>query len=251
MFRISFDTAVIGRQFLHFPVCESTNEIALGRLEAQTLQEGALILADYQTQGRGQRRTSWESAESLNLTFTVALFPDLAVQQQFYLNMMASLALTDCLKHQLGNLLKIKWPNDIYFQKSKLCGILIQNNLRVNKIQSCALGIGLNVNQLYFSYSGATSLKAISREAWDRTALLRDLAVTLEERYFQLKEGELAKLRQDYLSLLYRRGEWHLYRDKKGEFKGMISDIEEGGRLLIRRKEGVVAYDFKEVTFIH
>lgn len=251
MFRISFDTALIGKQFLHFPVCESTNAIALRKLEDQSLREGAIVLADYQTQGRGQRHTAWESAKSLNLTFTVALFPALAVHHQFYLNMMASLALTDCLKFQLANLLKIKWPNDIYFGKSKLCGILIQNNLRVNKIQSCALGIGLNVNQLHFGYPGATSLKAISGEAWDRVALLRELAATLEERYFLLKEGKLAQLRQDYLSILYRAGEWHRYRDAEGEFSGMITDIDEGGRLLIRREGKSVAYDFKEVTFIH
>ncbi len=220
-------------------------------LEDQGLQEGALVWADFQTKGRGQRHTSWESAAGLNLTFSVALFPDMPVYQQFYLNVMASLAITDCLKARLGNYLTIKWPNDIYFKQSKVCGILVQNNLKVNKIHSSVLGIGLNVNQLYFSHPGATSLKAISGEAWDRTALLQDLAAALEERYFQLREGALVRLREDYLSVLYRRGEWHQYRDAEGDFTGMITNVKEDGRLQVRRETGLALYSFKEVIFLH
>lgn len=215
------------------------------------MHEGALVLADFQTKGRGQRHTSWESAAALNLTFSVALLPELPAQQQFLLNIMASLAVTDCLGAQLGKALKIKWPNDIFFEQSKLCGILMQNNLRSNKIQSCALGIGLNVNQMHFNNSGATSLKAITGENWDRISFLSELAGALEERYFQLKERKYTSLRKEYLANLYRIGEWHSYRDAEGIFSGMITDVEEGGRLLIKRDDRELAYDFKEIVFIH
>lgn len=250
MFRISFGTALIGRQFQHLPVCESTNEIVLQKLETQELSEGAMVLADFQSRGRGQRSTQWESAAGLNLTFTVALEPLLAVHLQFYLNMVASLAVTDCLETQLGQELKVKWPNDIFFKDAKLCGILIQNNLKVNKIQSCAVGIGLNVNQMHFAYQQATSLKAISGKAWNRPELLLALATTLEERYFQLKEGNTSVLKHDYLNRLYRMGEWHQYQDEQGVFKGMISGVEESGHLLLRRKEKITSYDFKELVFL-
>lgn len=251
MLRISFDTSCIGKPYLYFPICVSTNEFVMQKLATASLSEGSLVLADYQTRGRGQRHNTWESAAGLNLTFTVALFPGIPVEQQFYLNMMTSLAITDCLADSLGDALKIKWPNDIYYSQAKICGILIQNNLKVNKIHSSAVGVGLNVNQVDFGLGGAMSLKMISGSVWDRTALLKSLAVGLENRYFQLKAGQVAALRRAYLQRLYRKDEWHLFRDEEGMFRGVIIGVNEAGQLLIQKEKKLQAYGFKEVVFLN
>lgn len=220
------------------------------KLAASELQEGGLVLADYQTQGRGQRHATWESTSGMNLTFTTALFPDLPVHLQFYLNIMTALAITDCLGQQLNDALKIKWPNDIYYGQSKICGILIQNNLKLNKIQSCAVGIGLNVNQTSFAWESAASLKTITGRDWNREALLRQLAESLEKRYFELKEQHFATLKKAYLDRLYWKDERRTFRDDQGEFQGVVVGIDNEGRLLIDRGQRIQSYSLKEVTFL-
>ncbi|WPP52549.1 biotin--[acetyl-CoA-carboxylase] ligase [Catalinimonas niigatensis] len=249
----SFNTQFIGRQFLHLPVCDSTNAVVMQKLGESELENGAIIMADFQTAGRGQRSAKWDASPGLNLTFTIALFPDLPVQHQFYLNIITSLAISDSLKLHLGELLserlKIKWPNDLYYDDHKLCGILIQNNLKVNMIQSSAIGIGINVNQLYFENIKATSLKSITNTPWNRFELLKDVAMNLEERYFQLKSRELEKLKQDYSAQLYWHNEWHIFQDDAGNFKGKIIGIREDGLLLVNRDPGVKAYNLKEIVY--
>lgn len=251
----SFNTQFIGRQFLHLPVCDSTNAVVMQKLGLSQLENGAIVMADFQTAGRGQRNAHWNAAAGLNLTFTVALFPDLPVQYQFYLNLMTSLAVTDSLRPHLGELLserlKIKWPNDLYYDQHKLCGILIQNNLRVNMIQSSAIGIGINVNQQHFENIQAISLKSITKTPWDRNALLKDIALGLEERYFQLKALALNQLKQDYLAQLYWYDEWHDFEDAAGAFRGRIVDIQEDGQLLVDRGRGIKAYKLKEIVYLH
>ncbi len=255
----SFNTQFIGQQFVHLSVCDSTNAVVMQKLASSPsetrletrLENGAIVMADLQTAGRGQRGAKWDAVASLNLTCTVALFPNLDIQQQFYLNIITALAISDTLKPYLNDPLKIKWPNDIYYYDYKLCGILVQNNLRVNMIQSSAIGIGLNVNQLHFENARAISLKSITKTAWERVELLKDIALHLEERYFQLKTSALAQLKQDYLAQLYRYNEWHTFEDQQGVFKGKITGIREDGQLLVNRGVETTAYDLKEITYIN
>lgn len=236
---------------MHLPICDSTNAVVMQKLGESQLENGAIVMADFQTAGRGQRNARWDAAAGLNLTFTVALFPNLPVQHQFYLNIITALSISDSLKSYLGEPFKIKWPNDLYFEDHKLCGILIQNNLKVNMIQSCAIGIGINVNQLHFENLQATSLKTITKTSWDKYALLQEIALRLEERYFQLQSSEFMLLEQDYLAQLYWRSEWHTFQDDEGTFKGMIIGIRDDGQLLVDRGAYVKAYDLKEIIYIN
>ncbi|MDF9795515.1 BirA family biotin operon repressor/biotin-[acetyl-CoA-carboxylase] ligase [Catalinimonas alkaloidigena] len=259
----SFNTQFIGRQFLHYPVCDSTNAVVMQKLATpqseHSLENGAIVMADFQTAGRGQRDARWTASPGLNLTFTIALLPNLPVQQQFYLNIITTLAISDSLKPQLGESLseqpsrrlKIKWPNDLYYDDHKLCGILIQNNLKVNMIQSCAIGIGLNVNQLHFDGVQATSLKTITKSSWDRYATLKEIALHFEERYFQLKAMELTQLKKEYLAQLYWYNTFHSFQDKDGVFQGRIIDVLEGGELLVEREAIVKQYQLKEITYLY
>ena len=128
------------------------NSLRMERLSLQTTK----------LRGEGKGKTDWESEAGVNLTFSVIIYPELMVIHQFYLNIIASLAVADALLPEDD--IKIKWPNDILLANQKLCGILIQNNLKTNKIQTSVIGIGINVNQTVFSYTNVTSL-ALMQEA--------------------------------------------------------------------------------------
>ncbi len=249
MFKSFTHTQFVGRQLFYEPACPSTNHLAMQLIAENKIQEGGLIIADEQTAGRGQRNNRWESAPGQNLTFSVVFYPELPVVRQFYLNIIASLAVTDVLHQQVNKAIKIKWPNDIFYRVNKLCGILIQNNLKNNKIQSVVMGIGINVNQTQFSYPTATSLALIGGKTIDRGLILSALVSFLEIRYLQLIGGQFDTLEKLYLERLFRLHEPHRYADRQGNFEGIITGIDQDGRLEVQRAGGMRYYDFKEIQY--
>ena len=130
--------------------------------------EGTMVVvADYQTAGKGCGTNSWESERGKNLTFSMLIHPtDIPASQQFRITEVVSVALCEVLERYLLTVpelaaldrrslatngtqegLSIKWPNDIYMGDKKICGVLIENRLQGNVIVDSIIGIGLNVNQ--------------------------------------------------------------------------------------------------------
>jgi BirA family biotin operon repressor/biotin-[acetyl-CoA-carboxylase] ligase len=211
-------------------------------------------LTPNQTKGKGQRGNNWESATGLNLTTSFILYPTfLAVQQQFMLTQMVSLAVIDFATQYSIKSLKIKWPNDIYQGDQKLAGILIENSLKGNTINASIIGIGININQTGFSEStmNATSFKLITGKGFDIHECFRTLCNCLEARYLQLKASNPALLQTEYLQKLYRINELHDYRINGEIINGEITDVDTDGRLQLTTVENEqLLLDLKEVQFI-
>ena len=87
-----------------------------------------------------------------NLLLSLVLRPAwLPCEKQFYLNIMSSLALRETVEHFIpSENVQIKWPNDLLINKKKAAGILIENILRSNQLESSVMGIGVNLNQTEF-----------------------------------------------------------------------------------------------------
>jgi len=117
-------------------------------------------------------------------------------------------------------------------------------------IQHSIVGIGLNINQQNFQSAQATSLVNITHHQFSLPFIFDSLLESIEARYLQLKSLEFSTLHVDYLKLLYRINELHRYRDKEAEFEGIITGIDEQGRLKIKSDTARV-FDMKEVQFIY
>ncbi|HZX59878.1 MAG TPA: biotin--[acetyl-CoA-carboxylase] ligase, partial [Mucilaginibacter sp.] len=118
---------------------------------SKPLPDGTVIMADDQHAGRGQQNNRWHSEPGKNLTFSLLLRPSfLSVTRQFDLTRAVSMGIIEALRPFLGEKLKIKWPNDIYYEDRKMGGILIENTLQSNQIKNSVIGIGLNINQEAF-----------------------------------------------------------------------------------------------------
>ena len=243
------DTQYVGKQFLHYPVCDSTNRVAQQLLQKNQLRDGAIVHADFQTAGRGQQHSYWESAPAQNLTFSVVIFPKLAIEQQHFLTIATSLSIYDTIASWLDGPVAIKWPNDILCENSKICGILIQNNLKGRKIHSTVIGIGLNVNQDQFTSLGATSLALLSGRYWDRRKVLLRLTHRLESRFQQLDRGDTVALKSAYLEKLFWKDEKHLFADAHGTFYGTIVGVDQRGRLAVSTDEAIRYYDTKQLVY--
>ncbi|PQA58836.1 biotin--[acetyl-CoA-carboxylase] ligase [Siphonobacter curvatus] len=244
-------TDFLGQKIIYLPSCHSTNDLAADYLREEA-PEGLLIITDEQTAGRGQRGSSWIANVGENLTFSFILKPTfLQAPQQFRLSIAVALGVHDFLAQLLGEGVRIKWPNDLYYRDQKLTGILIENSLMGSTLTGAVVGIGVNINQLQFSVPTATSVRQITGREFHLENLLSQLCMTLETRYLQLKNGDYLHQRQEYLDRLYRYQTWHTYQDTTGNvFAGKISGIADNGQLEVETESGIRYFGLKEIIFL-
>lgn len=235
---------------IHLSVVDSTSNYAANLLKETNVVNGTTILTKSQTQGRGQRGNEWQTEKGKNLILSTIIFPQLKNEFVFYLNIVVSLALNKTI-NDLGITSEIKWPNDIYVNDKKVAGILIENQLHGQQINSAILGIGLNVNQIDFPEDiRATSLQLIKGEEVEIDMVFDQYFSYLDFYLDHLMQGNFPLLLSRYYDAMYRFQEKALYKDESGEFEGVITGIDANGRLLIRVMERVRSYDLKEVEFI-
>ena len=123
-----------GHRIIHLPSVDSTNNYTANLLREGKIGHGAVILADEQLAGRGQRGASWTSKAGENLLVTFLVTPDnLSVNDQEVLTQFITVSIADFLV-KIGISASIKWPNDIYVDGKKLAGILIENALNGGNI---------------------------------------------------------------------------------------------------------------------
>ncbi|ARS37536.1 biotin--[acetyl-CoA-carboxylase] ligase [Pontibacter actiniarum] len=244
-------TLFVGQQLLFIPACASTNSEAQQLLIKNEATEGCTVITHRQTQGRGQRGNTWEAAPGQNITLSVILSPSfLPVRQQFYLNMAVSLAVLDLLREQGLQQARVKWPNDLFFEDKKLGGILIENSINSHSLQHSIIGIGLNVNQLQFAYPTATSMANVCGRTFDLEKVTMRLLEHLEKRYLQLRGGHTARLKYEYLQVLYRYQEVHPFKIGQQQVQGQILGVDEDGRLAVEIERELRYFSFKEISHV-
>jgi len=228
-------------RIMHIDETDSTNRWLRENGEGEMV-----VVAKFQTAGKGCGSNSWESERGKNLTFSVLIHPDgIPVRRQFHISMAVSLAVCEALGQHIGDL-SIKWPNDIYWRNGKIGGMLIENQLQGDVIKDSIIGIGLNVNQQVFKSDAPNpvSLWQITGQETDRQQLLDDILCCLGHYLYQ-------DIRQQYLQMLYRRKGFHPYTDRDGAFMAEIVDVEDDGHLLLLDDSGQRRrYAFKEVQFV-
>ena len=154
-------------QTIHISETDSTNRWLRERnvFEGDGAEPDMVVVADFQTAGRGCGTNSWESERGSNLLFSILLHPkDIKANQQFLISEIIALALAETIAKRVGEGVSIKWPNDIYWHDRKLCGILIEHRLSGDTIAESIIGVGLNVNQTVFvsNAPNPVSLKQIT-----------------------------------------------------------------------------------------
>ncbi|MEO9806343.1 MAG: biotin--[acetyl-CoA-carboxylase] ligase [Reichenbachiella sp.] len=250
MHKIFAKTQFLGKKVVFLPECHSTNDTAVSILKKKPQLEGTTIITSHQTHGRGQRGNSWESEPGKNATFSIILHPTIVPAiQQFQLHIISTLAIYATLFPVLGKKLKIKWPNDIFYGESKLGGILIENVLKGQNIESSVVGIGLNVNQTHFINNKATSILDISGQKTEIDEIIEKILVNLEKKYLELKKGKVKLLESQYLARLYRFKVESIYETSGRIFRGSIVGVNQNGLLKIKEDEMIHEFAFKEVTY--
>ena len=218
-----------------------------------------LVTAEYQTAGRGSGQNHWESERGKNLLFSLLVHPrHISPERVFVLSEVLALSICNALANSQSSIFnvqfRVKWPNDIYYGDNKICGMLIENDLKGQQLENCVMGVGINVNQTTFlsDAKNPISLAQIIGHEVERRFVLEKVMAHFTRYYDWAEQGHFADIHELYLNNLYRKDEKHLFCDEMGEFYGTIIDVEPSGHLIIadaltneKRR-----YAFKEVEYV-
>ena len=236
-----------------FDTIDSTNTRLLA--DQAGLPDRTVYAALFQTAGRGQKGNRWESRPGENLTFSILLKPDgIPAREQFILSQVVALGLLDFLRGE-GVAATIKWPNDIYVGRRKICGMLVENGLDGTDIDWSVIGIGINLNQTVFPVEvlNPTSLKRLTGHSYELEPFLDKVCGRIEALLPELETPEGRKgLLSAYERDLYQKDSPAPYRDLATgeEFTGVILGITPEGLLRVEAEGRERTFGFKEIGYI-
>ena len=218
------------------------------------LESPVFVFCHEQSAGRGQRGNSWEAEPGKNLTGSFLFHPvDFRAACQFTLSEMTALSVVSLLKYY-GIHAKVKWPNDIYVDDKKICGILVEHVVTGQNVTRTIAGVGLNINQEIFlsDAPNPVSMKQITRQEYS-VEIIVDRLVEIFESYLNLI-SEPEKVHSEFMENLWRNdGLFHPFHDKLTDelIFGMIDSVSKEGFLKLITREGKTRrYAFKEVEFL-
>lgn len=229
-----------GHRIIHLDSIDSTNNYTAKVFKSAEVPPGSVIMADIQTNGRGQREKTWQSGAYENLTFSLTADIKLwKINTLIDLNRLIALSLHSFFL-ELGLKPEIKWPNDIMINDRKVCGILIENFFKQGSPKS-VIGIGINVNQKEFDFHRATSISEETGQHFIPKELLYQFINALNNIFDSLPISDSKMIHMNYDRLLWKKNIPHEFTKVNNErFTGEIIGTSQGGELLIDSKSGIL-----------
>ena len=197
-----------GRKVVYYDETDSTNNRAKDSGEKNGAH-GTLFIADKQNAGKGRRGRAW---------------------------------VAEGIRKVSGAETAIKWPNDIVMNKKKVCGILTEMATEMEYVNYVVIGVGINVNQEYFSEGIkeiATSLYEETGTVYQRSELIAAVLERFEKNYEMfLETGDLSAVRKAYDSILVNRGQEVKVLEPGNEYRAVAEGINKNGELIVRLSDG-------------
>lgn len=232
----------LGEPLYYLPVTESTNHDAL-RLAENGAAEGAMVIADAQTGGRGRLKRTWISPAGSNIYVSLVLRPDIEAVCAAPLTIMAGVAVAETLSSICQQRIQLKWPNDVLLNQRKVAGILTEMKTMGRKVQFVVLGIGINVNMSREAFEPpldqiATSLFIEEGVTYSRCEITANLCRNIGEWYDTFLREGINPIRERWLSqtqLLDKTIET-IWGDDR--YRGRVTGMDETGALVMLTDEG-------------
>lgn len=247
-FDIKLDTEYLGRNFIYSDEVDSTNSTLL--TSKDFTQNGTVLLAEFQSKGRGRKERTWTSNAGQNLTFSVLLKNNINEQNINLINFAASLSVAQSIENLFQLDVELKWPNDILVQGKKIAGILLESTSKGNKINKVVVGIGINVNQPNFPGKFDIQPTSIRREfkvTVSREKLLSEL-LNIYENSLELIETNPVKLLNDWRSRCKMLGEKVKIIENDKLRTGIFEDIDDNGYLILKTGDKREKIHFGDVS---
>ena len=233
----------LAARVLYFETVGSTNDVA-ATLAVDGGYEGAVVIADAQTSGRGRRGRTWFSPPVAGLYVSVILTPGRArvapERAVSLLTLAAGVALAEAVERVTGLAPEIKWPNDLLVGRRKLAGILAEGVAQpsASGLRAVVLGYGINVGAAAFPPELADRVTALESELGrlvDRSMLCAESLASLSTRYGDLLAGRFDAILDAWRTRSFgSRGAKVEWDSASGVRSGITEGIDDMGALLVR-----------------
>lgn len=234
---------------------DSTNTFLKNLASSEKVQNFTTVVAEHQSNGKGQRGANWLIEPGKNLTFSVLYTNSLnANASLFTLNVIVAISVVEGLQMESNLKFNIKWPNDILSDNKKIAGILIENSIKSQAEIQSIIGIGVNVNQEIFeNLPQASSLFLLEQKKTDKDLLLKNIVSRLEYNLNQLNHLEESYFWEQYHSYLFKKDIVSSFESPSGQrFVGKIREVTSGGKLKVQLEDdSEVDFDIKEVKMLY
>lgn len=251
-------TKTIGQQAFYFDSTDSTQNQAL-KMAMEPENNGAIIVAEKQTGGRGRSGRKWISPKG-GIWFSIILHPKFDITITTLFPIASALALSIALEKTFKISPELKWPNDITIKGKKLAGMLVDVSLESNKIENLVLGVGINfdvdVKQIEKNLKGTPNFYGVAslseRETKVRPVeLVQSFLVELEKIYKLLDTKQTKKIISEWTKRSSTIGKNVKLNTVDGEIKGKAIKIDEDGALVVSENKNtnrVIAGDIIHVS---
>ncbi len=239
-------TKIIGKVLDCYEEVGSTNDVAF-KLAAKGSPEGAVVVADSQTEGRGRLRRRWVSPPGMNLYISIVLRPEIPTHSASLLTLITSIALSETIE-KYGVDSRIKWPNDLLINGRKFAGILNEMQPRGEAVDFIVMGVGVNLNmsrriiQEVMGEIGetATSILEVTGKTVDRAQFAAGFLMALENWYFIFKKEGSGYILNEWKNRWGELNKRIRVRLNGKVMEGTAFDVDDAGHLLLRKDDGSV-----------
>ncbi|MCF7753552.1 biotin--[acetyl-CoA-carboxylase] ligase [Paenibacillus xylanexedens] len=240
--QLALDTTVFGRKAVLLTSTLSTQGDVL-KLAEQGQAEGAVVIAEEQTGGRGRFGRQWFSPPGKGIWMSVLLRPDLPLQHTPQLTLLTGVAVCRAVRACSGADAGIKWPNDLLIDGRKVCGILLESTVEDHEVRYCIAGIGVDVNFDPEDYPEdlttiATSLKMETGQSVDRTKLTAAILTELEQLYYLYQKEGFGVISALWEALSVSMNREITVTNPHGVIEGKAIGLDPSGALIVEKHDG-------------
>ena len=229
-------TRIVGKRFLYYQELSSTMDDARHLAEGGA-EEGAVVMAENQTSGRGRFGRNWVSGQG-NIHLSVLFRPSIEVLPQ--LTMMGAVAVARAIRRTTALDPRIKWPNDVLVNGKKVSGVLVEAAATGGDIDYAVVGVGVNVSLDTSGFSEisdtAGNLEELVGQTVARDEVLRQLLMEMDTLYLQALQGD--SVLEEWRSSMETIGQRVTVSWRENRWEGLAEDVDRSGNLLLRLDNG-------------
>ncbi len=246
-------TRVFGRRLYYLAAVDSTNRVAVA-LAKEGEAHGTVVIADFQTGGKGRWNRRWESPRGRDLLFSIILRPQAAANMVLPLTLTLSVGVAEAIGRVTGKNAGVKWPNDVVVEGKKISGILSESSTQGSRTGFVVSGIGINVNAAPGDFAEefrdrTCSCLTLTGTELDRAEVLARVLSSLETAYESFAGEGFGPMLERYKALLaIWRGNIRFERAGR-EIVGTVRDVAPDGGLVIDSGAGPLTL-YEEEVFI-
>jgi BirA family biotin operon repressor/biotin-[acetyl-CoA-carboxylase] ligase len=237
------ETNLFGKRIYYFDTINSTQNFAT-ELASKPYENGSVVIAGKQTQGRGRLSRKWISPSG-GIWMSIILRPEVEISMSTIFPMLSSLALAITIEKVLKIKPKLKWPNDLTINDKKVAGILVDASIESGKIEHLIIGVGINfkinVNEVEKTlkntgnYYGVATLVSKDNKT-NPSQIVQAFLWELEKLYDLLLKGNSEYIIKQWTKRSSTIGKTISVTSSSGPVHGIATRIDNDGALVISIK---------------